>query len=445
MTRLGLYHGIQPINHRMKTGIKSLVILLATFGAVGGAAAVSVTYNVNMSVQTALGNFHPGVDTVLVSGTFCNLTTTNVMAQSVSDTNVYTLTFDDTSDSVGGYENHQFVINPNGDSSGSSLIWESTGNRYFQVPATGTNLPVVFFDDATNLPTYTVNITFQLDMQIAVQQRLFNMESDYVDAFGSFNNWATTGVLLTNVPGTTNYIGTFTTTALATNMVVNYKYAIDGYGGTWEGNVGAGGAQNRSFTLTSTNQILPVDFWNNITNADSSFNVTFQVDMTVEDALGNFTPGSDVVFVNGDWDWSGEAEQLTQVSGSDVYTGTVALAYSPGTVVNYKYTLNGGLVWENDGVGPGGAQNHQFTLTGDTNLPTDYFNNYSNLGPLNISEAGAQTILSWASGTNANNRIRLQNSTNLLTGWTDVANTQGRSSITNNFGNGPNFFRLIGP
>ena len=98
-----------------------------------------------------------------------------------------------------------------------------------------------------------------------------------------------------------------TTTALTTNTVVLYKYAINGYGGTWEGNVGAGGAQNRSFTVTSTNQVLPPDYWNNVTNANLSFAITFQVDMTTEDAFGVFTPGGNSVFVNGDWDWSGRS------------------------------------------------------------------------------------------------------------------------------------------
>ena len=229
------------------------MLAVVLFGTTGSVMATSITYNVNMSVQTALGNFHPGVDTVLVGGTFCNWTTTNVMTQT-SDANVYTLTFNDTADAVGAYENHKFIIDPNGNSSGTSLNWESIGNRYFPVPATATNMAAVYFNDVSNTPSTTISITFQVDMQIAAIQGAFSPGSDYVDAFGSFNNWSTTGVLLTNVPGTTNYTGTFTTTSLTTNTVVNYKYAIDGNGGTWEGNVGPGGAQNRSVTITNTTQ-----------------------------------------------------------------------------------------------------------------------------------------------------------------------------------------------
>ena len=429
----------------MITKLKTMAaVVAALFAAAGLSSAVSVTYNVDMSVQTALGNFHPGVDTVQVSGTFCNWTTTNVMTVT-ADTNVYSLTFNDSADAVGAYENHKFIINPNGNSTGSALNWESISDRYFQVPAGGTNLATVYFNDVSNVPTTSVSITFQLNMSIAIQQGAFTMGADYVDAFGSFNNWATTGVLLTNVPGTSNYLGTFTTTALATNTVVNYKYAINGYGGTWEGNVGPGGAQNRSVTITNVTQTFPLDYWNNVTNANLSFVVGFQVSMAAEDAFGIFTPGTDSVFVNGDWDWSGYAMQLSQVGSSDLYTGAVTLAYSPGTTVNYKYTIDGGLIWENNGVGPGGAQNHLFTLNTDTNLPADYFNDYSNLGPVAISGSPGQTVLYWATGTNVNNRITLQSSTNLVSGWSNVANSSGQSSITNDFGSGPAYFRLIGP
>ncbi len=349
---------------------------------------------------------------------------------------IYTVTNDF---SVGTWPNYKFVIKR----ASSSWIWEDSA-RWLQVPAGGTNLPVVYFNNVTNAPAGPVQIMFQLSMEFAILQGQFNPGSDYVDAFGSFDNWAQTGVLLTNVPGTSNYVGMLTTTTLATNTVVSYKYAINGWGGTWEGNVGPGGSQNRSFTLTNTTQVLPLDYWNNVTNL-VSIPVGFQVNMAVEDAFGVFTPGSDTVFVNGDWNWSGSAAQLSQVGTSDIYTGTVALAIAPGTTVDYKYTLNGGLMWENDGVGPAGAKNHQFVINTATNLPMDYFNNYRDLGPLFISQQGSQTTLTWPSGTNVNNRIRLQNSTNLLSGWSDVPATQGQSSATNDFGIGPQFFRLIGP
>jgi len=426
-------------------GIKQKLSLAAAVwaGSLAVASADPVVFNVNMSVQTALGNFNAGNgDSVWVLGLEAPDWSTGISMTPSADPDIYTVT---TNLTVGSWPNYKFVIKPGS----GSWIWESPastggGNRWFQVPAGGTNLPVVYFSDNTNMPSYTVEITFRVSMEFAILQGQFSQGSDYLNAFGSFNNWSTTGLLLTNVPGTSNYVGVLTTTALATNSVVYYKYAINGYGGTWEGNVGPGGAADRSFTVTNVVQVLPLDYWNNVTNL-TSIPVGFQVNMGVEDAFGVFTPGADTVFVNGDWNWSGAAMQLSQVGSSDLYTGTVALAIAPGTTVDYKYSINGGFIWENDGVGPGGARNRQFVMNTATNLPMDYFNNYRDLGPLFISQQGSQTTLAWPSGTNVNNRIRLQNSTSLSGGWADVPGAQGQSSFTNDFGIGPQFFRITGP
>lgn len=427
----------------MKTIVKSLLVSTVLFCAVAVTSADPVVFNVNMSVQQADGNFNPANgDSVLLEGLNGDWTTGIAMVPSSGDPLVYTISSNLTANT---WQDFKFVIAPG---NGGSWIWETPsggGNRFCYVFPGGTNLPTVYFSDNTNMPTYTVNITFQLDMQVQIEQGNFDPNSSYVDVFGSYNNWSTTGILLTNVPGTSNYVGTFTSAALPTNTVVSYKYAIDGYGGTWEGSVGTNGASDRQFTLTSTNEVLPLDYWNNVTSAGYNFTVQFAVNMATEDALGNFNPGSDTVFVNGDWNWSGYAQQLTAVGSSDLYTGAVALALSPGTVVNYKYTLDGGTVWENNGVGPGGAQNHQFTLMENTNLPSDWFNNWNNLGPMFISQQGNQTALTWPSGTNSNNRIHLQTSTNLLTGWSDVSGTQGVMGYTNTFGGWATFFRITGP
>lgn len=408
----------------------------ALAGSLTIASADPVVFNVNMSVQTALGNFNAGNgDIVAVEGV--SGTTADINMTPSANPDIYTVTNEF---SATTWPNYKFVIKPGG---AGSWIWESN-NRWFQVPVGGTNLPVVYFNNVTNMPAGPIEITFTLDMEFAILQGLFNPAADYVSAYGSFNNWSTAGLLLTNAPGSSNYVGVLSTTALATNTVVYYKYAMNGSGGTWEGNVGPGGAQNRNFTVTNSNQVLPLDYWNNVTNL-APISVGFEVNMAVEDAFGVFTPGVNTVFVNGDWNWSGSALQLSQVGTSDLYTGTVALAIAPGTTVDYKYTIDGGFIWERDGVGPGGAKNHQFVLNTATNLPMDYFNSYRNLGPLYISQQGGQTTLTWPAGTNINNRIRLQNSAGLSGGWADVPDTLGQSTISSNFGAGPLFFRITGP
>ena len=118
-------------------------------------AANQVTYQVNLEVQRALGNFNPADgDTVLVSGTFSTTdwTTTSVLSPSGGDANLYVGTFNNNV-ATGNFELHKFIINPGGNSGAGQLVWESGDNRFFQVTAGNQTLPVVYFDNVTNAPT----------------------------------------------------------------------------------------------------------------------------------------------------------------------------------------------------------------------------------------------------------------------------------------------------
>lgn len=142
-------------NHRRHI-LPVLGILLAS---VLSGVANQVTYQVNLSVQRALGNFDPADgDTVIVSGTFSTTdwTTTSVLTPSGGDSNLYTGTFNNNV-ATGGTENHKFIINPGGNSSAGQLVWESGNNRFFTVTAGNQTLPVVYFDNVTNAPAAPTN------------------------------------------------------------------------------------------------------------------------------------------------------------------------------------------------------------------------------------------------------------------------------------------------
>lgn len=129
------------------------------FASILAASANQVTYQVNLGVQRALGNFNPANgDTAIVSGTFSTTdwTTTSVLSPSVADSNLYTGTFNNNV-TTGNFENHKFIINPGGNSSSGQLVWESGDNRFFQVTASNQTLPVVYFDNVTNAPTPPTN------------------------------------------------------------------------------------------------------------------------------------------------------------------------------------------------------------------------------------------------------------------------------------------------
>jgi len=83
--------------------------------------------------------------------------------------------------------------------------------------------------------------------------------------------------------------------------------------------------------------------------AEAQSPVTFQVDMTSQ-------PSATDVFIRGGFNGWGTANQLTN-NGSGVYTGTVNIAASPGSVQECKFFYNPGDNWES-------IANRQFVLAG---------------------------------------------------------------------------------
>jgi hypothetical protein len=437
----------------MKTHVKRCGLLSALFlGSALAASAVPVTYQVNLSVQAALGNFNPGNgDTVLVSGNWDGWSITNTLSVS-PDPDIYTITLDQ---AAGSWPNYKFVINPYGTSSGPALKWEeSIPDRWFQVPGAATNLPVVYFDNVTNVSSViVVPVTFQVDMSVQAELGNFNPATDYVYVSGAWDWEENTAVQLTqSVTDTNVWAGTLNITNTP-GTTVNYKFHMNTFslGRIWESDgVGPGGAQNRQFIFPETATNLPAVYFNNVTNTTSMVTVpvTFAVNLAVEIARGVFNPDYDTVHVSGDAvnNWNSPGSQLTR-SGTNLnlWTGTFDITNVVGSTVNYKFVQNNslGIAWENNGVGPGGAQNRQFSFPETaTNLPSVFWNNIGNLGTLTNSVAGDQITLSWGSGP----LIRLQSATDLGGGvWVDVPDTLGQSSFTTNTSSGMECFRLIGP
>lgn len=115
-------------------------------GLVVGSHASPVTFNVNLSAQTALGNFHSGAgDTVVLAGDWGGWAPVHTMSLT-ANTDVYTLTLDLFPATV---PNYKFIIhNP----ASEFYIWETINNRTFEVPSGGINLPEVYFNDYAVVP-----------------------------------------------------------------------------------------------------------------------------------------------------------------------------------------------------------------------------------------------------------------------------------------------------
>ena len=440
-----------------KCGCWSVILALSAFTA---SAAIQVTYNVNMSVQQQLGNFNPANgDTVFVAGDFATTNaawlqtatdgSTNYILTLVPGTTNYTGTFTVTND-PGTFENHQFVMNPGGNF--AALKWEPNviggGNRFYGVPSVNTNLPVVFFNDVSNVNQQVVeSVTFQVNM--SVQTTLGNFSSangDIVLLSGDFNGFTAGSATVLTDSGTNIWYGTVSVTNTP-GATENYKFLFIPFSGNpasvWEvDGLGPNNAQNRQFSQPSSATNLGVVFFNNITNANSlvSLLTTFRVNMTVQHARGTFTPGVDTVTVAGNPlnNWAPTGSQLTNSVGSpDLYVGTFIITNTVGSATAYKFVVNGGtgLGWES-------IANRQVVVPGGspTNLPSVFYNNVGDLGKLSVSNNAGATIFKWTGWPN----VRLQSSANLTSGWQTVPNTQGSNSVSTNI-TGRQFFRLTGP
>ncbi len=149
------------------------------------AAANPVTFQVNMSVQEALGNFNPSADMVVVRGSF-NGWAGNDDQLTLGDTpDVYQITknFDDSF--VGTEIQYKFVIVP---ASGDD-IWESIDNRVATIQAGGQVLDVVYFNNRESIGA-TANVTFQADMSDMLSKGWFDPATDQMRVTGAMNGWA---------------------------------------------------------------------------------------------------------------------------------------------------------------------------------------------------------------------------------------------------------------
>jgi hypothetical protein len=244
---------------------------------------------------------------------------------------------------------------------------------------------------ASALTASALPATYSVNMGVQVTLGNFNPGGgDLVRVAGTFTtpDWITTTVMTVNPTNSDLYEVTFDGDQAA-GAFENHKFIIDvgGTGGSlnWE----TGG--NRFFQIPNAATNLPTVYFNDVTNASSlvTTQVTFHVNMGVQIGLGNFNPSSDFVYVAGDAinNWVAGASVLSP-NGVDtnVYEGTFTITNNVGATVNYKFIMNtfaSGLTWENNGVGPGGAQNRQYIYGNHaTNLAEVYFNNVTNTSSL---------------------------------------------------------------
>ena len=198
-------------------------------------------------------------------------------------------------------------------------------------------------------------VTFSVDMGTNIIIGNFIPGTDTVSVHGTFNGWGA-GVNLVQEGASTVYTNTVNNTGDVNGHVMDYKFvnsdAAQGNGG-YE-NLASG--YNRSAQLPATvgaSLVLPTSVFNDAGAAVTN-EITFQVDMSEQVNLGNFTVGTSTIQVNGLFNGWGGSYLLTNdpaivvtnepsgVLTTDVYVGTFAVGNSPAGVEQFKFVMNGG-------------------------------------------------------------------------------------------------------
>lgn len=281
-----------------------------------------VTFSVGMNGQTAAGNFDPATQTVSVQwGTGF----TNTLAL--------------TNTGAGGIWNGTASVTA---VQGASVIYRcsiepagtpETVTHTFNMQASAQTLPTVYFNDIQGYR----DVTFSVDMGVQIAGGLFDTNTGVVEVRGPFNSWGGTGTALTN-DGAGIYSGTVPSIGGLEGQSIPYKYWASG---TWEND------PNRTFVLAlNTNEsptpaqvLTPTPNFNNVSGGR---NITFNVDMTVMEALGRIdtTDPASVVKVVGsfnNWDTGAATYQLTNAATNGIYTGTFFITGNEGSTMQYKF------------------------------------------------------------------------------------------------------------
>jgi hypothetical protein len=280
-----------------------------------------VTFSVGMGGQTAAGNFDPATQSVSVQW-------------GAGFTNTLALT----NTGVGGIWSGTASVTA---VPGASVIYRGsiepggtpeTVTHTFTMQASSQTLSTVYFNDIQGYR----DVTFSVNMSVYIDNGLFDTNTGVVEVRGPWNSWAGNG--LTNA-GSGVYSGTVPSIGGLEGQSIGYKY--------WAGSYELDNQPNRTFSLSlNTNgsptpaQVLtPTPNFNNVSGGR---NITFNVDMTVMEALGRIdtTDPASVVKVVGSfnsWDTGASTYQLTNTATNGIYTGTFFIPGDEGTTLQYKF------------------------------------------------------------------------------------------------------------
>ena len=333
-----------------------------------------VTFLVNMSVQQTMGNFNPATQTVEVRGPFNAWAGTALTAQGEG---VYsgTVRVSGAAAAVpykffaGGYEA--------GDDRTFTLAFNSD-----RAPTPAQVLDTVFYSNVNTVPDFRP-VTFAVNMSRQVSLAAFNPATDFVEIRGGMNSWGGgTTWRLVDEDEDGIYIGTFNIEGTAATTV-EYKFYNTAVG------IGYETTPNRSLVLgpVQTAQNVAAVFFSNDSGATRQ--VTFAVDMSIQQAMGKFDPVTGVVQLRGIGDFEATDKVLTREGDTSIFKGTFAVAGDAGTSVIYKFFSTGVTESGFEIINPDDLfENRSLTLLADGTpmvLESAYFSNQSVVPPSGLS------------------------------------------------------------
>ncbi len=242
--------------------------------------------------------------------------------------------------------------------------------------------PRINWDEGnSNEPGTPVDVTIELPTPLVMSGLFVSIGNGWNSSGGA--EW-TGSITLNGVSERTQFITTANplSGSLAPGESAEVTFEVDA--------TGLAEGEFYDFVLVASNDPArpeaEVDVFLNIMEVEpESENVTFQVDISIQQDAGVFMPDlGDQVYVRGEFnDWSVVEGDEMELVDTGVYAFTYELEGEAGTTLEYKYYIeagdgrdlpNGG--WESDDVGEDGTNNRIVELTGeDHELPVVFFNN----------------------------------------------------------------------
>ena len=199
---------------------------------------------------------------------------------------------------------------------------------------------------------FAASVTWQCDMNVKIGLGEFTPATQEVVVRGAITDWCAYSIVLTDTDNDGIYTGSFDHTGVpAQNLEYKYVYRNTGAGGwcdgVWEF------LSNRSYDWAGSDLTLPVQCFNDVCDTPGTCDVeiTFVVDMGVQEATGAFDPGAgDIVVVRGGTSplqWGGTDYTCANIGGS-LYAVTVPfLGQAESNAVEHKFVIvGGGDNWE---------------------------------------------------------------------------------------------------